>query len=240
MLLSMGKPYIWIQGNPRGSQEIRGTPGCGCVSRGWMAWIPERVPRRHWAIPSDHGYRERKAMDIHGLPMPREEAYVPAPHETSIAPEVQLIRQRRLQGVPAMSPDRAAKLAEQLTGSGFNGSTWRKIENGVNRASDDKVAIMSLIVDVKPEELRALGRHEAADRLIRLAGRVMTPSHGGDDRRGPVSVVERQVAADIAEATELLLRLPSEVRDNLLAMLRSMDAAARVRRNEEVHGPGED
>jgi hypothetical protein len=177
---------------------------------------------------------------IPGLPWKsnvREEDHVPAPHETTVAPEVKLIHERREQTVPALSPDRAAKIAEGLTGSSFSGSAWRKIESGTNRATDDKVAIMSLIVGITPDELKAHGRTEAAAKLVRLAGQVASRS-GTADASG--SVVERQLAADITELTQLLMRLPPDVRANLLAMLRSMDAAALIRRNQEAKAPKED
>jgi hypothetical protein len=148
------------------------------------------------------------------------EGPVSAPHETSIAPEVRLIAERRKFLVPRMSPDRAAKLAEERVGGGFSGSTWRKIESGTSRATDDKLAMMALIVGVLPEDLEEVDRPEAAHLLRGL----MEEPPGSRKGARPSAAVEREVAANIAELTELLMRATPEVREAIMTMLRSMEA----------------
>lgn len=61
-----------------------------------------------------------------------------------------------------MSHQRAASLAEQLTGRSFSASTWGKIEAGTMPARADRLATMAMIVGVTADELGRAGRPDAA------------------------------------------------------------------------------
>ncbi|MEV4096914.1 hypothetical protein [Streptosporangium saharense] len=82
--------------------------------------------------------------------------------EPTAPPEAKLINQRRKAQIPRMSHQRAADLAQQLTGAGFSASAWGKIESGAMRGRADRIATMAMVVGVTADELTAVGRQDAA------------------------------------------------------------------------------
>lgn len=87
-------------------------------------------------------------------------------------PEGRLIEAARKRHTPALSVRKAA------TAAGISDGRWRQIANGYQSVGAGQVAIvegppetlarMALAVGVTPEELRSVGRIDAADALVML------------------------------------------------------------------------
>ncbi|TDD45400.1 hypothetical protein E1286_24080 [Nonomuraea terrae] len=74
-----------------------------------------------------------------------------------VPPEAQLIRERRKDRLPPLSV-RDAAAAATAAGVSMSEAGWRSIESGRYDGPPDKIAIMSAVVGIAPDELADLGR----------------------------------------------------------------------------------
>lgn len=155
--------------------------------------------------------------------------------EVDVPPEAALIKSRREAMRPKLSQARAGELV------GLSGTRWRQIENGYETARAglqarvdapaDTLAHMARVLGITAEELRAVGRHDAAAELSNLESTDRRESHSpakGHASANDVQTAAHDVEQDWATARNLVAAVLNQEQPSADLLKASRDSVAQI------------